>query len=164
MKVRAIFPQPMVSLFVFGTWLLAQNAPSLGNVLLGALLGVAIPRLSAKFWVQYPASVRYRPLLRLFAVVVLDILIANFRVASLVLGPSRRQKPRFIEVPLALRSPHAITLLASTISLTPGTVSANLSGDRRTLLVHGLAIDDADAAVALIKRRYEAPIREAFEC
>jgi multicomponent K+:H+ antiporter subunit E len=67
-------------------------------------------------------------------------------------------------VPLELQQPFAITLLASIISLTPGTVSANLSGDRRSLLVHDLDVEDADeTAVQRIKQRYEKPLMEIFE-
>jgi multicomponent K+:H+ antiporter subunit E len=55
-------------------------------------------------------------------------------------------------------------MLASVISLTPGTVSADLSDDRKTLLVHGLNVVDEAAAVAEIKQRYEAPLLEVFTC
>lgn len=164
MTMRAMFPQPAVSVVVLCTWLLAQNALTVGNLLLGSLLAVGIPRFTARFWPDYPATVRYRPLLRLLLLVLFDMAIANLKVALLVLGPRSRLQPRFIEIPLRVESAHAITLLASIISLTPGTVSANLSGDRRTLLVHGLAIADPAAAVMQIKQRYEAPVLEAFGC
>ncbi len=164
MNMRAMFPQPAVSVFILGTWLLAQNALTVGNLLLGALLAVTIPRFSARFWPDYPSSVRYRPLFSLLVRVLFDIAVANLKVAVLVLGPKSRLQPKFIVVPLSVESAHAITLLASIISLTPGTVSANLSGDRRSLLVHGLAIADPAAAVAQIKQRYEAPVIEAFGC
>jgi multicomponent K+:H+ antiporter subunit E len=55
-------------------------------------------------------------------------------------------------------------MLASIISLTPGTVSADLSDDRKTLLVHGLDVDDEAVLVEQIKRRYEAPLLEVFAC
>jgi multicomponent K+:H+ antiporter subunit E len=161
---RRLFPQPAVSVAIFATWLLAQNGVSPIDVLSGALLAFLVPRFSARFWPGYPENVRYRALARLFVRVSYDIVVANIRVAVLVLGPRSRLRPSFLEVPLAVESPVAITLLASVISLTPGTVSANVSGDRKTLLVHGLAIDDPAAAVAHIKQRYEAPIKEAFEC
>lgn len=58
----------------------------------------------------------------------------------------------------------AISLLVCVVSLTPGSVSADLSGDRRILLVHALDVPDADALVAEIKQRYEAPLKEVFPC
>ena len=65
-------------------------------------------------------------------------------------------------IPLALTSPEAITVLAGTITMTPGTVSAELSADGRALLVHGLDVPDPDALVAEIKSRYEARLLEIF--
>ena len=63
-----------------------------------------------------------------------------------------------------MRDPYVATLLASVITLTPGTVSTNLSGDRRTLLVHALDVHDPAEDVARIKRRYEAALMEIFPC
>jgi len=72
-------------------------------------------------------------------------------------------RPVFVEVPLALETDLAISLLANTISLTPGTVSARLSADKRTLVVHTLDTGDAAALVAEIKQRYETPLKKIFE-
>ena len=69
-----------------------------------------------------------------------------------------------MQVPLDIQHEFTITLFASTISLTPGTVSADLSLDRRYLLVHSLHVTDIDAAIAEMKQRYEAPLKEVFEC
>jgi multicomponent K+:H+ antiporter subunit E len=66
-------------------------------------------------------------------------------------------------IPLDLRHPFSTTLLASIITLTPGTVSVNLSGDRRSLLIHGLAVADPEAAARRVKQRYERPLMEIFE-
>jgi len=66
-------------------------------------------------------------------------------------------------VPLDVRRPRSISLLAGIVTMTPGTLSAELSDDHRHLLVHGLDVDDPQALVAQIKTRYEAPIRELFE-
>ena len=65
-------------------------------------------------------------------------------------------------IPLELRSPEAITALAGTISLTPGTVSCDLSADGRSLLVHCLDAPDAEEAVRQMKERYEARLMEIF--
>ncbi|MBX3211530.1 MAG: Na+/H+ antiporter subunit E [Labilithrix sp.] len=161
--MRRLLPQPAVSVALFVVWLLADDGFTLGGAAVGAVLAIAIPLWTAKFWPGYPRRVRLLPLLRLAVVVAFDIVVANLRVAVLVLGPLRRVRPTFIEVPLALESDHALTLLASLMSLTPGTVLVNVSGDRRTLLVHGLAIGDGAREIARIKSRYEALVKEAFE-
>lgn len=157
-------PQPLLSVALLVVWLLAHNAASPGLVLLGLLLAVAIPLMTRRFWPEYPRRVRYGPLLRLMGVVIADIVLANLRVALLILGPPGRLRPGFLTLPLRVRSPHAITMLAGIISLTPGTVSANLSGDGRTLLVHGLDLGDPAAQAERIRSRYERPLLEVFEC
>lgn len=155
-------PHPLLSAFLVLAWMLLNNSFSAGHFALGLLLGLAIPKLTSAFW---PEEVRIRHpgvLARFVALVLYDILVANLVVARLILGRNDRLAPAFIQIPLDLQSPLAISLLANTISLTPGTVSCDLSGDGRTLLVHALHVEDIDAEIAKIKKRYEAPLREVF--
>jgi multicomponent K+:H+ antiporter subunit E len=162
--MRRLLPHPILSALLLAVWLLANNSVSPGTVLLGLVLVVGIPLLTEPFWPDAPVIRRYGPIPRLLGVVAWDILAANVRVARLVLGPAHRLRPRFLLVPLEVEHPFAITTLAGIITLTPGTVSANLSGDRRTLLVHALSEEDAEGAVADIKARYERPLLEIFGC
>ncbi|MDP3979185.1 MAG: Na+/H+ antiporter subunit E [Pseudomonas sp.] len=164
MKARRWLPQPLLSLTLLLVWLLLVNDMSVGHWLLGALLGWLIPLLTQVFWINPPRV--YKPLkLCLFFLRVLgDIVIANLQVAKLILGPSSRLRPAFVEIPMLLEDELALTMLASIISLTPGTVSADLSDDRKILLVHGLDVDDEAALVEQIKHRYEAPLLEVFAC
>jgi multicomponent K+:H+ antiporter subunit E len=101
-------------------------------------------------------------MLRLGLRVLWDIVLSNLEVARRVLGPEARLRPGFVWVPLAVRNPYAITTLAAIITLTPGTVSAELSADRRYLLVHALHLEDPEALVRAIKARYEAALLEIF--
>jgi len=90
--------------------------------------------------------------------------VANLVVARLILGPVRRLRPAFIRLPLDLNNEFAIVLFTHSLSLTPGTVSADLSADRRFLLIHALDVEDEAQLVARIKQRYEAPLKEIFPC
>lgn len=162
--IRRLLPHPLLSLFLLPGWLLLVNDFSFGHWLLGAGLALALPLL-CRHVLPPPLRIRRPGLLLRFAGLVLhDIVVANLQVARLVLGPTRALQPAFVEVPLALRDDVPIALLASVITLTPGTVSADLSADRRCLLVHGLDVPDPQALVADIKARYEAPLLEVFEC
>lgn len=162
---RQLLPHPVLSLFMWVLWLLLANQISGGHLVLGALLAWFIPFVTQSFWPQ-EMSLSRRPGVTLkFAILVLgDIIIANWVVARLILGRPKNLKPAFLKVPLDLKQDFSITVLASTISLTPGTVSADLSPDSRYLLVHTLHTDDPAETVATIKRRYEAPLKEIFEC
>ncbi len=157
-----VLPYPSLSLILWFAWMLLSGFTA-GHAMLGAILAVLLPLGTRPFWPNVP-RIRNLPRLLGFVVVVLyDIVVANVSVAIKVLGPLRSLRPGFVELPLELEDDFAIALLA-TISLTPGTVSADVSPDRRTLLVHALDVDDAAALVAEIKQRYERPLKEIFEC
>jgi multicomponent K+:H+ antiporter subunit E len=102
--------------------------------------------------------------LALFVRLVIDIVVANWQVARLVVGALDRLDPAFLEVPLDIEDPFVATLLGSIVSLTPGTVSVEIERERKVLLVHALDADDPPAMVARIKARYEAPLKEIFRC
>jgi multicomponent K+:H+ antiporter subunit E len=95
--------------------------------------------------------------------VMWDIVVANIEVAWIVLTvPNAKLKPAWIVVPLELQEPEAITVLAGTITLTPGTVSADLSDQGHSLLVHVLHTDDPDAVRDYITNRYQRRLKEIF--
>lgn len=160
--LKSVFPHPMLSVALWLIWLLLNNTLALGHVVLGGLLAVFIPWFSAGFW-QEEVKIR-RPwlLVKYVFVVIYQILIANIMVARLILTNQSKLHPGFLYVPLELTSPLAISLLANTISLTPGTVSCDLSDDQQSLLIHALHIEDAEATVAEIKLMFEKPLKEIF--
>lgn len=161
--MNRMLPHPLLSAILLVLWLLLVNQLSVGQLLLGALLGWAVPLYTARFW---PDQVRVRRplvLLRFIGVVLYDIVVANITVARLILGSTERLQPAFVVMPLAIRNEVAISLLANTISLTPGTVSTFLSADRRCLIIHSLHTTAPDEMLATIRRRYEQPLKEALE-
>ncbi|HBX55091.1 Na+/H+ antiporter subunit E [Pseudomonas sp. UBA2684] len=164
MSARRWLPHPLLSLCLLLVWLLLVNDFSFGHWLLGALLGWLIPLVTQVFWINPPRVHKPFKLCLFFLKVLGDIVIANLQVAKLILGPSAKLRPAFVEIPMLLEDELALTMLASIISLTPGTVSADLSDDRKMLLVHGLDVADEVALVADIKARYEAPLLEVFTC
>ena len=93
-----------------------------------------------------------------------DIIVSNVEVAIQVVGPLRKLQPGFIVIPLDTSEPLPITLLASSISLTPGTVSVEVAEDRSHLYVHVLNLADEAKTIATIKQRYEKPLKEMFGC
>jgi multicomponent K+:H+ antiporter subunit E len=137
---------------------------SVGNVVLAAVLGLAIPNFTARYWPYQPRLKHPLKVVVYFAIVLWDIAVSNLQVAYLVLfrrGDSLHS--RFVTVPLDLTTAEAITVLSGTITLTPGTVSADLSADGRSLLVHCLDAPEPDEVVAQIKGRYEGRLKEIFE-
>jgi multicomponent K+:H+ antiporter subunit E len=131
-------------------------------VLLGALVAVLAPALTAPL---RPAPVRLRrPLVaaRLLGRVILDSLRSNVKVLATVLR-GRAPRSGFVRIPLEVRDPNALAVLAMIVTATPGTAWAELAHDRRALLIHVLSLEDAPELVATIKQRYERALMEIFE-
>lgn len=160
--LRRVFPSPALSITVVAFWMVMSSSFDLGQLVLGLLLGVVIPLFAARLDREFARLGTLRPVPKLIAVVLWDILVCNLRVAAQVLGREDKLKPGFIWVPLDIANIHGIAALTSFITLTPGTVSAALSEDRRHLLVHVLHLEDANALINEIKSRYEAPLMEIF--
>ncbi len=163
--MRRLFPHPWLSALLLVVWLLLGNAAAPGDWLVGALLAWAIGlRVERRLWLRPLRLARPGLALRLIWHVAVDIVVANIHVAWLVLVRGARLQPAFIELPLESEHEIALTALISIVSLSPGTVCAELSDDRRCLLIHVLDLDDAEEMIARIKSRYEAPLREIFLC
>lgn len=156
-------PTPLLSALLFGVWLLLNNTLDAAHVVLAALLAVVVPRFTERLRPERPRIGKPLAIARLGLVVLWDIVLSNIEVARRILGPEDAIKPAFVWMPLDISDPHAIVSLAGIITMTPGTLSAELSADRRFLLVHVFNVDDEAALVAQMKARYEAPLKEIFE-
>jgi multicomponent K+:H+ antiporter subunit E len=162
--LKRLLPHPYLTLTLIGLWIMLVNEVSVGNLLLATILGVALPRLTAAWWPDRPHIHRPFALLSYFALVMWDVIVANFQVARIVLFmPKDKIRSAWVAVPIDLRAPEAISLLAGTITMTPGTVTADMSACGRVLLVHSLHAPDPDAVRDDIKSRYEARLKRIFE-
>lgn len=157
-----LLPHPGLSALLVVMWMVMVGDITFGTLFLALVVGVVVPIFTAPWWPGRP-RVRFRPALAYAAIVLWDIVIANFQVAAIILFRRTRDlRPTWLTIPLELTSPEAITVFAGTISLTPGTVSADVSACGRYLLVHALDAPDPAAEVAKLKARYEARLREIF--
>ncbi|MBE7373649.1 Na+/H+ antiporter subunit E [Pseudomonas lopnurensis] len=163
MKARWL-PHPALTLLLTLIWLLLNNTLSFAHLVLGLFLGWAIPLLVRGFLIEVPRVRKPLKLCLFMLKVFYDIVVANVHVAKLVLGPKSRLQPAFIVVPMEIENEFVLATLTSIVSLTPGTVSAGLSADHKLLILHALDAPDADEVAAGVKRNYEAPLLEIFEC
>jgi len=160
-----IFPQPFHTLLLTAVWLLLNNSMSLGHILLGLILGIVIPIVCQPLRIPQPKIAKPFKLIPYVLVVLKDVIIANIEVAILVLGPVKRIQPGFIAYPLALKDDLPITLLASTITMTPGTCSCELTEDKQFLYIHVLDMPaDEQSLIDYIKVHYEGRVKEIFGC
>ena len=157
-------PSPPLSLALFVVWLLLNQSLDAATLLLAAILALVVPVLTQSL---RPATVRMRKpwlALRLTGTIALDLLRSALAVARLLL--TRRgadMKPRFVRVPLDLRDPNALAVLAMILCLTPGTAWGEITFDRSMLLIHAFDVEDEQAFIAQLKSRYERPLMEIFE-
>lgn len=156
-------PRPRLSLSLLVMWLLLQSSITFATVFFGAILGLMIPILTHQLWPEEYRKMKYFLFFRFILVVMKDIVLASLNVARLIIESPRNLRPAFVSFPLELQDGFAITVLASTISLTPGTVSSNVSGDRKYLLIHALDVESEEELIQTIKTRYETPLREIFQ-
>lgn len=158
------FAHPVQSALIAATWLLLQQSVALPQLITAAVLALLLPRLLHGFTGVPPHPKAWATALRLTAVVLRDIVVSNLVVARLVLSPWARPQPAWVPLDLDLRDPRAVTLLATIITTTPGTVSCVIDEAAHRIWVHALdGSAGADAIAADIKARYEAPLKEIFE-
>lgn len=161
--LRKLIPHPWLTLSLIVVWQLLANDITRGSLLFGAILGVVVPFLTAPYWPDSPRLRRPLRILEYILIVLWDIVVANIAVARVILfKPNSQIKSQWVTIPLELTSPEAITVLAGTITMTPGTVSSDLSACGGALLVHCLDTDDPDAVRDEIKTRYEARLKRIF--
>jgi multicomponent K+:H+ antiporter subunit E len=158
-----LLPHPLLSLALVVMWLLLTRF-SPGHLILGSVIAVFAGLAFARIEPQAPRIRAFGPLVRLSAVVSVDIVRSNWAVARLMLTNGRHgaRRSAFVEIPLRLRDPVALALLAVILTATPGTAWLEYDPERGTLLLHVFDMIDEDEWRVLIRDRYEALLLEAF--
>ena len=158
-----LFPHPGLSAFLTLFWLMLADSWTFGSLVMGAVLGTAIPLLTAPWWPGKPRLQRPLALVPYLGIVLWDVVVSSIQVARIVLFmPPESIRSAFIPVETTLTSPEAIALLAGTITMTPGTLTADISADGRVLLVHALHAPDPDEVRQGILTRYESRLKRIF--
>nr|WP_202946718.1 Na+/H+ antiporter subunit E [Mesorhizobium alhagi] len=159
-----LVPHPLLTLLIAVVWVLLNNDVSIAQAVIGLVLGLLIPKATSAYWPGRPRMRAPLVVIEYLLIVLWDIVVSNVQVAYLILfRRGDRLRTRYISVPLVLTTPEAITVLAGTITMTPGTVTADVSADGCALLVHCLETDDPEATIARIKTRYEQRLKRIFE-
>lgn len=161
---RSLLPHPLLSAFLALVWVLIANSVSLATVLTGIAAGIVIAKVTSRYWPERPRLRHPLLILEYLGIVVYDIGVSNLQVAYLVLfRRAASLRSQFVTIALELRSPEAIAALAGTITMTPGTLTVDVSPDRRTLRVHCLDAADGMRVASHIKLRYERRLQRIFE-
>jgi multicomponent Na+:H+ antiporter subunit E len=147
-------------------WMALTGDFSLGNFILGFVLG------SVALWVSHPSG-EAAPLvfylrktilwIRFLGFFAMEILLASLRVSFDVITPRHYMRPAVLAIPLDLETELGITFFANVITLTPGTLSLDVSNDRKTLYIHAMYVDDVQKFKSDLKRKFERRIMELLQ-
>ena len=158
-----IFPYPLMIASLVVMWLLLAGF-SLGQLIVGIAVALLAAQSLAALQPAKPRLRRWDLLPKLVAIVLYDIIRSNVAVVSIILqGERRERRSGFLTIPLDLRDPLGLAILAIIVTSTPGTAWLDYNSARGTLLLHVFDLVDESAWLDLIKNRYEHLLREIFE-
>lgn len=161
---RRCLPAPLMSASLLVLWLLLARSASAGQIVLGLAIAVLVPILTAKLIPQDVRIARPGLAIRYTIRVLGDVLLSNLVVGWGVLrGQAQRPSAGFVSIPLDLRDPVGLAVLAMVTTIVPGTVWSELAADRSRLLLHVWDVGEEHEFVSRFKTRYEQPLREIFE-
>lgn len=156
----------MILVFTFAAisvgWALITGGFTVLNLLLGAVVGsIAIYLVRDRIGLPRPLR-RLRRIARLTVLFTYELFASAIKVGWLVVQPRLKLQPAIIAFPLTARSDAEITLLANLITLTPGTLSVDVSQDRKHLYIHAIDCPDREALIASVAKGFEQRIIEVF--
>ncbi len=133
-------------------WMALTGSFTGANLVLGFVLGYVVLALTLG---RKPAVRKYLLKVPQFFAFVgyffWELLLSNLKVAYDVLTPTHHMCPGVIAMPLDAETDGEITIVANLISLTPGTLSLDVSSDKKVLYIHVMYLDDRDAVIRSIK-------------
>lgn len=161
--IRRWLPYPMLSMLLLAVWLLLNQSVAPSTILLGALLGIALAKVSVLLRRPKVRVHNYHLFGLLFVRVMLDIFRSNLAVAKIILRRDPRMHSGFVAIPLALTDRHGLAVLACIITSTPGTIWVSYDSTANILLIHVLDLVDEQGWIDTIKQRYERLLLEIFQ-
>jgi len=151
-----------INLVLAVVWAALSGELSISSLLVGFVVGYIT------LWAMQPLFPTNRYSSKVIGLIMLalfflwELLVSSFKVAWSVVTPLRHSKPGIISVPLDVTSDTEISVLGNLISLTPGSLSLDVSEDRKHLVVHAMFIEDPDDFRREIKQGMEHRVKEAL--
>lgn len=153
----------LINLLLAIAWAALTGSFQPADLLFGFLLGYGVLWLTFRSRRPHPYFTRLPRLVEFVLFFIKELTLANLRMAVTILSPRMQLRPGVVAVPLDLKTRAGIVFLANMITLTPGTLSLDVSADRKMLYVHTVWLEDADKFRNDIKQEYERRIKEIIE-
>lgn len=152
----------LINILLAITWAAITGSFSEINLVFGFVLGTMGLYLIREQVGTVAYFSRFGKAIGLALVFISELILSAWRVALIVIRPKMDLEPGIIAYPLTVDRDFEITMLANLITLTPGTLSVDVSEDRKTLYVHCIDVPDPQATIDDIKNAFESKILEVF--
>lgn len=149
-----------LNLFLALIWMMINGGYSSFDFLIGFIIGYFALRMSLPFGLKTGYFKKFTATITLFLFFLKEMVVSVGRVAWDVITPQHLSQPDIVYVPLSVTSDIEITLLANMVSLTPGTLSLDVTPDKKFLIIHAMFVEDHDEVIADIKKGIEQKILE----
>lgn len=152
--------QIVLNMLIAVTWMFLNNDWSASGLVVGYLIGLFFIFIMRRFFPQQFYLRRVWAAIKLLLLFMRELIISNIAVIGQILSPKLHMRPGIFALAIDLRSDWEITLLVSLLNLTPGTLTLEVSPNRRTLYIHAMDINSVDNVVHQIKWKFEKAIME----
>ncbi len=153
----------VLNVFLAIAWAAISGQITVSNLLVGFLIGyVVLWFVSRSIW---PSNYfrKFWQVIHFALFFLRELFVANLKVAIDIVTPRHLMKPAVLAIPIETRSAGETTTLANAVTLTPGTLSLDVSPDGKTLYVHVMYAEDTEAARRAIQEGMGRRVREVFE-
>jgi|SRR5690625_3795834 len=163
-KPTAFIQRLALPAFLFATWVLLNGTFTLGSIVFGLILALVLTWLTQFFRPLRAYAKKPLTALRLIWHVAVDITMSNIAVGTRVWqGKHSNATPGFLRIPLEIKDPHALAFMGCIITYTPGTVWSDYSQEENVMTLHILDLQDEQAWLDTVQKRYQGPLLEIFE-
>lgn len=148
----------LLNIILASAWIFLTGDLQFQNFIEGFIIGFVIIFISKNVTSTTSYLQKIPKIIGFILYFIYELIVANIKVTIDILTPRHRMTPAIIAVPLTIDKNFEITLLANLITLTPGTLSLDLSSDRKILYIHSMYVDDPDKFRDEIKNGFEKKI------
>ncbi|MBH0158543.1 MULTISPECIES: Na+/H+ antiporter subunit E [Fictibacillus] len=152
--------QLILNLLIGVIWMFLSESYSFASFIVGFVIGSALLFLLNRFIPDSYYFKHVRAILYLIFLFIKELLLANIEVLKWIYKPKLDFQPGILALPIDVKKNWEITLLANLITLTPGTLSVDVSRDQRYIYIHALDLPDVNETIVSIKESFEKAIRE----
>ncbi|WP_088102559.1 Na+/H+ antiporter subunit E [Halalkalibacter urbisdiaboli] len=152
--------QLVINFIISFVWMFLYSSWDLPTFIIGFFVGMIILVLVRRFFHEPLYLIKVYAIVKLILLFLKELILSNITVIKHVLSPKLDIKPGIFALETELKTDWEITLLASLITLTPGTLVVDVSDDQKTLYIHAMNIEDIEESISAIKMTFERAIME----